>query len=981
MADTGKSLNDILNSLSGFGSSSGTLGDIAITGEKSRVLPLVDYADLSKHVFFGDAKRKFNNAIKRIRMEYPIGLSANDVASLSATNVFSVDKWKKEATGYELFLLDKLSLSGTITASATNQSGENTELEWIRRNEFNEITGSQTAIVNSLSAIIVDFEEQKINIVDQISGSSNDGLVISATAEKEVTRHAKLQDLLPENLFIGDDNEILERLLSVFGDLLDNIKVYIDQIPYIKKLSYDDIDRIPDKFMPVFAESIGIKLYETSTNSDLAKYLVSSTTGMTQEAITAEVWKRILKNIVSILKAKGTKDALQSIASIYGVNDRILKVDEWSILKNPVKTTMEDYEDIPTLYSSGDVYAQVSTGTVSAFDFGSSANFTIEARLSATSAQEHQIVNHPLYLIKLDASGQLQFVDKANSLTASTDQSSISSFIQRRDNFTNFIVQRNDDNINLWTMVLSGSGSANKDIVYMTSGTSGGFRDSNFDSSGGASAFGTYFPVSGNFDGYIHELRVWDVPLHENDLKEHTNNFLSTSFIHSTASNSATYGSLVAHYKLRENVILTGGYNFIVDSTTGSNSANPINFQATKRYRVFPNMKRYVSWFPTSLAIDNEKVRSEDVSKDINDTGYISFSMNPVNAVNKDIRNVIENINISDYLGDPEDLYLPSYRNNFKTVLEDIVTRYNGQDIVDLNTFIDAMGNFNDVLGGLFSFSKQFLPARTNLLSEGIVVEPHILQRPKNQREYFGTNKITATAYGISNHYHYSDSGVTGATTGTFQGFKYSSPQTILNDSSPTAQRNVPLLTTSSTISRPKFSPTRVGRFNALNVEPSNPESTELEITLSRLDVSPTASPSAHNGYIAGRIRLLRNGKSIISTKPAIRFDFPSSADGTNYFVAQIGDIDNGKGRSIGGKEIGFSTKIESKDVQINLQLPTIIRSLSSDTQSLSGSIGIVPIRITNLFNNNTQVVRVAITNDNNLVTQIANQGGVKIRS
>ena len=52
---------------------------------------------------------------------------------------------------------------------------------------------------------------------------------------------------------------------------------------------------------------------------------------------------------------------------------------------------------------------------------------------------------------------------------------------------------------------------------------------------------------------------------------------------------------------------------------------------------------------------------------------------------------------------------------------------------------------------------------------------------------------------------------------------------------------------------------------------------------------------------------------------------------------------------------------------------------------SVSGSLGIVPIRIVNLFNNDTQIFRVAVnsdeTKDTQFIRQLADQGGVKVAS
>ena len=68
----------------------------------------------------------------------------------------------------------------------------------------------------------------------------------------------------------------------------------------------------------------------------------------------------------------------------------------------------------------------------------------------------------------------------------------------------------------------------------------------------------------------------------------------------------------------------------------------------------------------------------------------------------------------------------------------------------------------------------------------------------------------------------------------------------------------------------------------------------------------------------------------------------------------------------------------------------TAVNSARSVTQqivndSVSGSLGIVPIRIVNLFNNDTQIFRVAINNDvtkdTEFIRQLADQGGVKVAS
>ena len=162
MADVGYSYESLVASLSALGTSSGELISLSITGNRNRVLPLVDYGDFAQHVFFGDAIRKFNTTLDRIINEYPIGASGTDTSSLCAENIFKVDEFKKKSGGFDLWVLDKLAITGSVSANpnaqpnmtlnATNQDGDIVPLLFINRGLSNSLTGSQTGVVESISA-------------------------------------------------------------------------------------------------------------------------------------------------------------------------------------------------------------------------------------------------------------------------------------------------------------------------------------------------------------------------------------------------------------------------------------------------------------------------------------------------------------------------------------------------------------------------------------------------------------------------------------------------------------------------------------------------------------------------------------------------------------------------------------------------------------------------------------------------------------
>ena len=576
-------------------------------------------------------------------------------------------------------------------------------------------------------------------------------------------------------------------------------------------------------------------------------------------------------------------------------------------------------------------------------------------------------------------------------------------------------------------------------------------------------------------------MRSWVVPLANEDMMEHTRNFESTSFINSTASpRSATYSSLSAHYKLRENTILTGDYNFIVDSTTAGNSAVPVNFHTVtseSRYRIFPNHKKVNTYYPAGLAADNDRIRQTDSGTDERDVGYVSLSLNPINAVNRQIKNHIQNLNLYDLMGTAEDHRMGRYHGPMPDKWHEISAQWGlsvsasmygdgvtnnriksggGVDgtgvsgvsgsnvgITDLNTFIRAMDNFNDVLGGMFPFVKQFLPAKTNILAEGIYIEPHIMERSKIKRRFghreVGNHNVVGsltadgnilsddegstqynstpsiielplTSVAINNRFNAWDlehqdsiSGNTealiasGGSTARFQAFQYTDNNVqVTIDNSITSTRSVPNVVKSSSRNAPRFLSTRVGRFLPIRITPASPAQTEVDITLDQLLISPTASLTSANGFISGRVRMLAGGNVFKTSNPALRFEFPTSGDGTNLFVATVGDINAGQGREIKDKDTVISMPLEIEEVQFKLTLHDVVTSLSAVNaprsisllqveDSISGSVGVVPITVVNLFNNNSYVFRVGINSDTNrdtdLIAQITKQGVEKVTS
>lgn len=1092
MVDTGFTLDSLLSSLSN-NSTSSDLAAISLTAKSQQTKPLLNYYNFNNHMFFGDAYRRYTASLDRLLNEYPIGLAGASVVGLDYDDVLSVDEYFKKSDGFDIWLIEELSKENienikkySITAAATNTKGEQVPLIHIIRDADNNlIDNDQINILDTITERITKYEEESIEIFPIQSGTATwinsnnkeifkEEIIYPSTAEREVSRFHKLENLLPKVLFLGDEDNILKKTLDAFAEQLDELKIFADYMQYNKVISYDDYDRVPDFFLPVIAREFGVELYDSASKINIDRSLINSSSGgFTSRQVTNKIWNRIVNNISHLLKTKGTRETIEAITRIYGVDKNFIKINEYSVFSGPVKIREIEEIDVPVLYSDGTNYVSTtidaSNGSSLSFDFPASQDFTIQARVSLTSGVENTIIKHPYYSLKLDNEGQLTFSSVTTpTVTAVTPKSSISSFMETQGNFVNIAASRSGDTLSVYLTALYESSSGGEDYVFTSSAsyTDASVVSESYDSVGGTVGGSTEFPANGLFDGYIHEVRSWSAALLLDDIKEHTRNFESVSIENSlTAATPVTFGNLKSHFKLKENTVIKNPYNFIVNSITAGSTATPVGFNTTeKNYKVFSDHKKITNSYPVGLYPDNDKIRQDEVGTNQEDVSFVSFSLNPIDTINRNIKNYIQDVNIFDLLGKAEDHNLSKYTSEYVNKWHEISSLWNERNslgasnnafdytdyptsgtvgsvygLVDLSSYIKSLSNFNDTFGGLFTFSKQFLPARVNIISEGVFIEPHIFERNKIKRRFgYRFNKITEytdeTLSGdgnvfsldhgssgnnalpsvveqdnfelaISNKYTRSDLAyddpnlddltASAATTATFQGYQYTdNPIQEILENNYKNNSDLGNLTKFSSVNFPSFSPTRSGRFLPIRTSPAAPDQSEVEITLDQVIISATAIPDSAKGFISGRAKIITNGKSFKTESNSLKFDFPVSADGTNLFVAEVGDIEAGQGRIVKEKDTSISIPLPKEEIQFKLVLADVVTSLSAVAgnvtqsmveNSISGSLGVVPIKITNLFNNLGYIIRVAINSDSSrdtdFIRQINQQGVEKVRS
>lgn len=105
----------------------------------------------------------------------------------------------------------------------------------------------------------------------------------------------------------------------------------------------------------------------------------------------------------------------------------------------------------------------------------------------------------------------------------------------------------------------------------------------------------------------------------------------------------------------------------------------------------------------------------------------LEVAFSPTDLIDEDIIDQLGKFDIDEYIGKPTDRYTIRYRdldNLQKLYFEKYLKSFNFFDFVRLLKYID---------NSLFKMIKDFTPARANL-STGVVIKPHILERPKYPR-------------------------------------------------------------------------------------------------------------------------------------------------------------------------------------------------------------------------------------------------------
>jgi hypothetical protein len=273
----------------------------------------IDYSDFSNFVVFSSANLRLkifkNKVIQLTTLD-------EEIATLS-----SVDTGSSEVN-------DRLSVYTDLVN---------------KRNEFDSIIegfdGYESYLYKSGQFVYDTNQSTFVYPSGSLNVSSAVDELLSESETYDKNNRDSLLNNSPEFIYEDTENDEYLKFLSMVGHHFDNLYLHISNIGIYKRIGHDLDDGLTGKIISYILNSFGFKLppglsgliessdtIENYLSSDEQSGLVNS---ISVDEKTKTIWKRMLINLPSVYKSKGTEECIRQIFSIYGVPNNLITLKEF----------------------------------------------------------------------------------------------------------------------------------------------------------------------------------------------------------------------------------------------------------------------------------------------------------------------------------------------------------------------------------------------------------------------------------------------------------------------------------------------------------------------------------------------------------------------------------------------------------------------------------------------------------------------------
>jgi hypothetical protein len=728
----------------------------------------LNYSDFSNFVHYSSAVERVNNFRYKLELIESYNSRITALQSVSGSEAIT-------------------NISQSINRKNNVISGMDGWEKWM----YYESTGSLYTHYSSSAFTFEPWPKTSESPLTLASTTSNEGInyyngLIDSASYFDSINDARLTKSIPASIVEDPLNKDYVLFIDMIGHHFDITWTYIKKLTSINEREEHPYDGMPNNLLYDVAKSMGWKLTHGKDRSDLWKYALGvDTTGTklqngllkskSDEQITNEVWRRIVNNIPYLLKTKGSARAVKALIATYGIPQAFLTIREyggpmvedvrpiwqhdrfvyhlrfdtdnyltvpWDKITDIDSNTYEvnDANPIDTI----ELFVQQNFKRTTAVlnkgvDFGvvfeptgSSTRGNIHLYLSGSGGYKSASINDvPLF----DSTMGTLLVQRENSVDDITQNNTYK--IQYRRNRNDRIVLNKSASISI-----DGSTESSYNAAWTGSGTLTVGKD--LPTVSGLTLWNNAEYLSGS----IQELRYWANPLKDIVVDEHT---LSRESYHGNSATSSYFDlkfRFIPDSRIR-NIATTSSFysqhpnQQILETELGYQlSASLFNFEADDLRGV---TEEYYTKVPSAGAnnIMNNKVRLESsilrAPLDVNerrekskydtapvDSNQVGIYLSATKMYNEDIYNHTGYFEIDDYIGNPDNRVGYTEQNEeLDYVRRQVFKKYSNKNLI--NNTIDILARYDF---SIFEQIRQTMPARVDYNS-GILIEPHILERPK----------------------------------------------------------------------------------------------------------------------------------------------------------------------------------------------------------------------------------------------------------
>lgn len=545
---------------------------------------------------------------------------------------------------------------------------------------------------------------------------------------------------LPSHIQEDENSEDYLTFFEMIGHLMDNIKIYIDQFPYIYSTQINPLKELSMDQVYEVARSFGLKLPNVYALENLQTFNAQFSNESGSRSYVAETWKRFLHSMVYFYKTKGSRTSFDALLNTHGISSPVIQLKEttYPVAGNYIQSDELTYGvrfdgSVDTNIKIPFVSSSINTKTLQL-----TFNPTLKRGSSILTGESWSIDINPHPSASKPEYGRLEIYSGSNRVQIATS----SYFKLFSEDYTSLMLRSQSQDM----------------TIIQTDGDQILFRESasiNFTNLWNNTKH-VYIGGSGsmklvNFDGRVDEIRMWGETIADDD-------FVAQAYDPGSyygSSYSSSYSSLYVHIpfsqplpSITQSVVNESPYQnvSIIPRVSASGFTTESYVRITrgiKQYTpivgstIYTNKKVNIAPPPVFSVdfIDENGTRTlsriESIKK-IEEKQYnsgqniVSFAVSPTDFVNQNIIRSMGVIDVNNLIGSPRYVKGDTY-SSIQKIQRDYEKYFS--KTVNANEYIRF---FKDITQGPSEMAEQFVPAKTKLL-DGIVIESPIIYRTKRK--------------------------------------------------------------------------------------------------------------------------------------------------------------------------------------------------------------------------------------------------------